>query len=241
MMRLKPVLPFLLLFMLAGTISPVSANKASLRKALEASFPDEKIESVQKTPYLGLFEVVIGGELFYTDEKASYLFFGHVVDPKTKQSLTSERLQQIKDAKRISQDSLPLEHAIKSVKGSGKRKLVVFSDPNCPFCKRLEKELAGVTDVTIYTLLYPVLKGSLPTATAIWCAPDRLKAWEGFMLNGITPSGKDCETPIETLVEVGQKNGISGTPTLIFADGSVAPGLLPAETIEKRLKAPAAR
>lgn len=236
-MRLKLVLRSLLLCVLAGAACAVSATETSLKKALEANFPDEKIESLRKTPYLGLYEVVLGGELFYTDEKASYLFFGHVIDPKTKQSLTSERLQQIKDARRISLDSLPLEHAIKSVKGNGKRKLVVFSDPNCPFCKRLEKELTGVTDVTIYTLLYPVLKGSLPTATAIWCSPDRLKAWEGFMLNDAAPSGKDCETPIETLVQTGQKHGINGTPTLIFADGSIAPGLLPADTIEKRLKA----
>ncbi len=236
-MRLKLVLRSLLLCVLAGAACAVSATETSLKKALEANFPDEKIESLRKTPYLGLYEVVLGGELFYTDEKASYLFFGHVIDPKTKQSLTSERLQQIKDARRISLDSLPLEHAIKSVKGNGKRKLVVFSDPNCPFCKRLEKELTGITDVTIYTLLYPVLKGSLPTATAIWCSPDRLKAWEGFMLNDTVPSGKDCETPIETLVQTGQKHGINGTPTLIFADGSMAPGLLPADTIEKRLKA----
>lgn len=201
------------------------------------NFPGEKIESVKKTPYLGLYEVVVGGELFYTDEKASYFFFGHVVDPQTKQSLTSERLQEIKDARRISIDSLPLELAIKAVKGTGKRKLVVFSDPNCRYCKRLEKELAKVTDVTIYTLLYPVLNGSVDTATAIWCSADRLKAWNDFMLKDAVPTGKTCETPIETLLQTGQKHGVNGTPTLIFADGSVVPGMITADIVEKKLGA----
>lgn len=180
---------------------------------------------------------MVGGELFYTDEKATYLFFGHVIDPQTKQSLTSERLQQIKDARRISMDTLPLDQAIKAVKGNGKRKLVVFSDPNCPYCKRLEKELVNVTDVTIYTLLYPVLNGSLPTATSIWCSPNRLKAWDDFMLKGVAPAGKNCDTPIETILQAGRKNGINGTPTLIFPDGSVIPGMIAADTIETKLNA----
>lgn len=232
-MRFNLVFPFLLLCF-AGA---ASANEASLKKALMINFPGEKIESVKKTPYLGLYEVVVGGELFYTDEKASYFFFGHVVDPQTKQSLTSERLQEIKDARRISIDSLPLELAIKAVKGNGKRKLAVFSDPNCRYCKRLEKELAKVTDVTIYTLLYPVLNGSVDTATAIWCSADRLKAWNDFMLKDAVPTGKTCETPIETLLQTGQKHGVNGTPTLIFADGSVVPGMITADIVEKKLGA----
>lgn len=232
-MRSKLVLPFLLACLAFGE---AFADEASLKKALQGIFPDEKIESLKKTPYLGLYEVVIGGELFYTDDKASYLFFGHVVDPKTRQSLTSERLQQIKEARRINQDSLPLDLAIKTVKGDGKRKLVVFSDPNCPYCKRLEKELTNITDVTIYTLLYPVLNGSIPTATAIWCSSDRLKAWDDFMLRGTAPTGKNCEAPIEKLLEAGRKNGISGTPTLIFADGSIVPGMIPTDSIEKKLR-----
>jgi thiol:disulfide interchange protein DsbC len=232
-MRFNLVFPFLLLCFTGA----VSANEASLKKALMTNFPGEKIESVKKTPYLGLYEVVVGGELFYTDEKASYFFFGHVVDPQTKQSLTSERLQEIKDTRRISIDSLPLELAIKAVKGNGKRKLAVFSDPNCRYCKRLEKELAKVTDVTIYTLLYPVLNGSVDTATAIWCSADRLKAWNGFMLKDAVPTGKTCETPIETLLQTGQKHGVNGTPTLIFADGSVVPGMITADIVEKKLGA----
>jgi thiol:disulfide interchange protein DsbC len=234
-MRLNLVFPTLILCLLS---CPTFADEEALKKALQTTFSGEKIDSVKKTPYLGLYEVVVGGELFYTDDKATYLFFGHVIDPQTKQSLTSERLQQIKDARRISMDTLPLDQAIKAVKGNGKRKLVVFSDPNCPYCKRLEKELVNITDVTIYTLLYPVLNGSMPTATSIWCSPNRLKAWDDFMLRGTAPTGKTCDTPIETLLQAGRKNGINGTPTLIFADGSVIPGMIPADTIEKKLNAP---
>src|SRR6187455_2801009 len=147
-MRLKLTFPALLLCLLSGA---ALANEATVKKEVGTHFPGEKIESVKKTPYFGLYEIVVGGEILYTDEKATYFFFGHVVDPQTRQSLTSERLQQIKDARRISIDSLPLDHAIKTVKGNGKRRLAVFSDPNCPYCKRLEKELTKITDVTIYT------------------------------------------------------------------------------------------
>lgn len=237
-MRLRSIFTSLLLFY---AFSSAFADEASLKKTLQQIFPGEKIESLKKTPYLGLYEAVVGGELFYTDEKGTYLFLGHVIDPQTRQSLTSERLQQIKEARRISLASLPLDSAIKAVKGNGKRKLVVFSDPNCPYCKRLEKELANISDVTIYTLLYPVLNGSMPTATAIWCSPDRLKAWDDFMLRGVAPTGKTCDTPIETLLEAGKKNGINGTPTLIFADGSVVPGMIAADTIEKKLSSAASK
>jgi thiol:disulfide interchange protein DsbC len=237
-MRLNLVFPTLILCLLSCS---TFADEEALKKALQTTFSGEKIDSVKKTPYLGLYEVVVGGELFYTDDKATYLFFGHVIDPQTKQSLTSERLQQIKDARRISMDTLPLDQAIKAVKGNGKRKLVVFSDPNCPYCKRLEKELVNVTDVTIYTLLYPVLNGSVATVTSIWCSPNRLKAWDDFMLKGAAPTGKNCDTPIETLLQAGRKNGISGTPTLIFADGSVIPGMIAADAIEKKLNAPSTK
>ena len=229
-MRLTP----LLLSLLSGV---VIADEASLRKALQPHFPGDKVESLKKTPYLGLYEVVVGGGLFYTDEKASYFFSGHVIDPKTGQSLTDGRLQQIKETRRINIDSLPLELAIKAVRGNGKRRVVVFSDPNCPYCKRLETELSKVTDVTIHTLLYPVLNGSVATAAAIWCSADRLKAWDDFMLKGTAPTAKACETPIDRIIQVAQKHSVSGTPTLIFADGSVAPGMIPAEMIEKRLGA----
>lgn len=232
-MHVKLLLSALVFCFFSGT---VWADEASLRKAIEPHFPDTKIDSLKKTSYLGLYEVVVGGELFYTDEKANYFFFGHVVDPKTKTSLTNDRLQEIKAARRVPLDTLPLEFAIKTVKGNGKRQLAVFTDPNCPYCKQLEKELVNVTDITIYTLLYPVLRGSAELSKTIWCSENRNKAWDDFMLRGVAPTGKDCEAPLAALLKSGQENRVTGTPTLIFADGSVVGGMIPMATIEEKLK-----
>mgnify|MGYP003673972781 CR=1 FL=1 len=211
------------------------ADKTSVKELIQSHFQGREIESFKKTPYLGLYEVTVSGEIFYTDEKANYFFFGHIIDTKTRKSLTSARLQEIKDARRITLDSLPLEFAIKTVKGTGARSLAVFTDPNCPYCKSLEKELVNITDVTIYTLLYPILNGSVQVATSIWCSADRLKAWDDFMLEGVAPTGKDCEAPIATLLKSGQINKVTGTPTLVFADGSIVGGMIPAANIEERL------
>jgi thiol:disulfide interchange protein DsbC len=214
----------------------VLADEAALRKAIQPHFADSKIESVKKTPYLGLYEVVVGDEVFYTDAKADYFFFGHVIDTKTRTSMTNERIQEIKAVRRVPIDSLPLQSAIKVVKGDGKRRVAIFTDPNCPYCKQLEKELLNVTNVTIYTLLYPVLKGSMELSKKIWCSDNKIKAWDDFMLKGVAPTSKDCETPLDVLVKSGQENKVSGTPTLIFADGSVVGGMIPATAIEERLE-----
>ena len=212
------------------------ADEAALRKAIQPHFADSKIESVKKTPYLGLYEVVVGDEVFYTDDKADYFFFGHVIDTKTRTSMTNERIQEIKAARRVPLDSLPLQSAIKVVKGDGKRRVAIFTDPNRPYCKQLEKELLNVTNVTIYTLLYPVLKGSMELSKKIWCSDNQIKAWDDFMLKGVAPTSKDCETPLDVLVKSGQENKVSGTPTLIFADGSIVGGMIPATAIEERLE-----
>ncbi len=232
-MYLKRFILILSLNFFSGTIS---ADEEAVKKAIEPHFPGAKIESLRKTPYLGLYEALIGGELFYTDEKAEYFFFGHIVDTKTRPSVTNERLQEIKAARRVPLHSLPLEFAIKIVKGNGERKLAVFTDPNCPYCKQLEKELLKITDVTIYTLLYPVLRGSVELSTSIWCSQDQVKAWDDFMLRGVAPKEQDCETPIPTLLRSGQENRVTGTPTLVFADGSIVGGMIPAEAIEEQLK-----
>ncbi len=232
-MRLKLFISILVIGFFSEAIW---ADEAALRKAIQPHFADSKIESLKKTPYLGLYEVVVGDEVFYTDDKADYFFFGHVIDTKTRTSMTNERIQEIKAARRVSLDSLPLQSAIKIVKGDGKRRVAIFTDPNCPYCKQLEKELLNVTNVTIYTLLYPVLKGSMELSKKIWCSDNQIKAWDDFMLKGVAPSSKDCETPLDAVVKSGHENKVSGTPTLIFADGSVVGGMIPATVIEEKLE-----
>lgn len=234
-MHIKLFLLSLLMYLLS---SVAHADQASLKKSLDSYFPNEKIEILNETPFLGLYEVVVGGQLFYVDERANYFFSGYIFDLNTEKNITEERLREIKDSQRVDINSLPLGLAIKEVKGNGKRKLAIFSDPNCGYCKRLEKELVNVSDVTIYTLLYPILNGSKEVAKTIWCSDDRFKAWNNFMLNSIKPTGTDCKTPIDALIQIGKKHGFNSTPTMIFADGTVVPGMISAEAIEKKLNVP---
>lgn len=223
----------LALLIFSGTST---ADEATVRKAVQEKFPDANIQSVTKTPYFGLYEVYIAGELLYTDEKVTYFFIGNVHDAKNFQNLSEERKRKLSA---IKFNTLPLDLAIKIVKGNGKRKVAIFSDPYCPFCQRLEKDMVNVTDVTIYTFLYPIESlhpGATEKAKAIWCSPDRIKAWNDFMLKRSGPETQtSCDTPVDRIVEFGQKKGIRGTPTLIFADGQVIPGAIPAVQLEQIL------
>lgn len=213
------------------------ADIASVKKAVKSKFPDADQLEVTKTSYGDLYEVFADGQLFYTDETVSFFMLGNLVDAKSMKNVTEERKQKLTA---IKFDSLPLEMAIKSVKGNGKRKLVVFSDPDCPFCKRLEKEMVNVTDVTVYTFLYPIASlhpDAARKSKAIWCAPDRVKAWDDYMQKGQLPSGNGSCTsdPLEEVQALGQKNRVTGTPTLVFADGRVVPGAVPATQLERML------
>lgn len=212
------------------------AGEVAVKKSLQARFPDSNVQSVQKTPYAGLYEVMVDNQLFYTDEKVGYFFVGNVIDAKTQRNLTEARMQ---DLMRVKFDSLPLGSAIKQVKGNGSRKLAVFSDPDCPYCKKLDAELAKITDVTIYTFLYPIASlhpQAAEKARAVWCAPDRGKAWDELIQKGIVPqTGAKCDTPLEKIAEFGARLKITGTPTLIFADGTRIPGMIPAPRLEKLL------
>ena len=234
---MRPIRRVLCALLLGCCSFAVLADEAAIRKTTEAKFPDAKVQSVRKTPYAGLYEVVIDGQIFYSDQSAAYfLIGGHVFDTKTDRDLTEERLQKVQAVKF---DALPFDSAIKVVRGNGKRKLAVFSDPDCPFCKKFEAELAKVTDVTVYIFLFP-LEGLHPgageRAKAVWCAPDRAKAWEDLMLRDIPPKNKaDCDNPVAKLAEFGAKLGIKATPTLIFANGRRVPGMIPAAQLEKLL------
>ena len=221
-----------------GVSTIAIADEVSVKKAVEAAYPKFKVESVTKTPYAGLYEVFMGGQIIYTDEKMSYLIAeGRLVDPKTKKDLTGDRLEELT---RVDFSTLPLDQAIKVVKGNGSRKLVVFSDVDCPFCKRLEQnELTNITDVTVYTFLYPILQlhpDSANKSKAIWCATNRVKAWQDWILNSKLPSSVgNCEVPIEKIGDLARKLGVTSTPTLIFADGKRMLGAQPYKEIELAL------
>jgi thiol:disulfide interchange protein DsbC len=221
-------------FMLAQGAEPAGklTAEAIIKHTIESKMAGIKVESVAKTPYLGLYEVRLGGEILYTDEKMTYIFSGNIIDAKTMQNITEKRLR---DLSAIKWEDLPLEGAFKTVRGNGKRMLAIFSDPNCPYCKRFEKDLAKVDDVTIYTFLYPILsQDSHEKSKAIWCSADKSKAWSELMLSGTVPTAGSCDTPIESNLALGHKYRVNGTPTLIFANGERVPGAISAEQIEKQ-------
>jgi len=186
----------------------------------------------------------MGGQIIYTDEKVSFLIAeGHMVDTKTKKDITGERLEELT---KIDFASLPLDQAIKVVKGNGSRKLVVFSDVDCPYCKRLERnELSNINDVTIYTFLYPIEQlhpDAASKSKLIWCASDRVKAWSDWILRDQLPSAAgNCEVPLEKVGQLARKIGVTSTPTLIFADGRRMLGAQPYKEIERMLSAVAAK
>ena len=223
------------LFLLLVSACYAQSDIATVKKAIAEKFPEagSNIE-VTKTTF-GWYEVYAGGRLFYTDEDVNYFFLGNIVEAKSMSNITAQRLQKLSA---IKFESLPLDFAIKTVRGNGKRKVAVFSDPDCPYCKRLEKDLANVTDVTIYTFLYPIPSlhpDAARKSKAIWCAPNRQKAWDDYMLRGVLAAEKSCDSPIDEIQAVGQKYKMNGTPTLVFADGRVVPGAIPTSDMETYL------
>jgi thiol:disulfide interchange protein DsbC len=212
---------------------PPTAEAAALKKLLEQRFPGAPITNVSKTAYGGLYEALLEDRLIYTDAKASYILIGNLYDAASKRNLTEERQRKLN---RVAWDQLPLDLAIKKVKGTGARKLAVFSDADCPFCARLENDLKSIDNVTIYTFLFPIDQlhpDAARKSRQIWCAPDRQKAWDAFFESGTVPDNKgDCKDPIQATAALGQKLRVTATPTLVFADGSVIPGALPAQQLE---------
>lgn len=228
-------------FLLSGAAladAKPSADEMAVKKAVQKRFPDISLDSLTKTQYDGLYEAVMGGnQVFYTDKNASYILIGSLIDAKTQRNLTEARIRELMQVKF---ETLPLEAAIKQVKGNGSRKLAVFSDPDCPYCKKLDTELGKVTDVTIYTFFYPIASlhpQAVDKVKAVWCAADRVKAWEDLVQKGIVPqTGAKCDTtPLTKVAELGAKLKVNGTPTIIFADGFRVPGMVPAAQLEKLL------
>ena len=214
--------------------SSAFADEAGIWTEMTKKFPYSKVISVSKTPYSGLYEVAFDDRLVYTDEKMNFLFSGNIIDLHTLKNLTEAREKQLYA---IEFDSLPFSLAIRNVKGNGKRRLAVFTDPNCQYCRKLENEMVNLTNVTIYIFLFPILPGSEAKAKNIWCSPDRLKTWEDQMLLDIEPqSNRACNTlALENIFMLTKKLRISVTPTLIFEDGVIKPGTLSLDLLEEYL------
>jgi thiol:disulfide interchange protein DsbC len=214
-------------------------DEAVIRKTIAERLPDfPKIDEVTKTPIPGIYELRIGTEVIYSDEQGNHIFEGQLIETKTRTNLTEARMAKLNA---IDFASLPFKDAIVWKQGSGARKLVVFADPNCGYCKKFERELQQVKDVTVYTFLYPILGGDSPEKSRnIWCAKDNTKAWRDWMLEGTAPprSMGQCDTAaLQRNTALGRKHRVNGTPALVFEDGRRVPGAMELEQIEKQFVA----
>ncbi|HEX2826619.1 MAG TPA: DsbC family protein [Burkholderiales bacterium] len=212
------------------------ADENAVRQAFQSKFPKMTVESVSRMPFANMYEVIIDGQVFYTDDKGSYLFSGNLLDLRGGQprNLTQEATSKL--AATVLAKST--ENAVKRVKGNGKRVIYTFEDPNCGYCKELQKELTKVNDVTVYTFLWAILSpDSVEKAKAIWCSKDRARAWEDVMLKGAPATGRrDCDTPLERNAQLAQRFGLRGTPGVYLANGEQIGGYVPAEKIEAALR-----
>lgn len=231
------LLPLSLSLLLLASVA-VQAGEKEVRQAFQKNFTGMEISSISKTPYGGLYEVVVDGQVAYATSDGKYLVLGNVIDLASKRNLTAARNAKLMEVK---WSTLPLANAIKEVKGNGSRKLAIFSDADCPYCRKLEPELEKLTNVTIYTFLYPIEglhPDAVPTSKKIWCEKDRLKAWKAYMLKGEEPKSKgDCPNPVDETVELGGKLKVSGTPTMILENGQRIPGYMPADKLDQLLTA----
>lgn len=213
-----------------------TTTEKAVRERIAANLGDgDKVTSVTQTPYGGLYEVRIGNNIIYTDPKAQYLFVGRILDSTTLLDYTKQRQEAIS---KINFSELPLEIALKSVKGNGKRVIAIFEDPNCSYCKRLRHTLQDIDNVTVYTFIYNILsRDSVAKSRDIWCSADRNKAWDDWMLNdkaaATAPAG--CTTPHKRIFLLGQKLDINSTPTIVFSDGTIVKGAMDAQALEARL------
>jgi thiol:disulfide interchange protein DsbC len=222
----------------ASAAAPGNAETlAAIRSTLEKSFPDKKVIDVQAAPVAGLYEVYAGDSIVYADSTADHLFVGSLLDTRTQRDLTAERLE---ERQIIDFDALPFNAAVKTVRGSGAGRLAVFTDPDCPYCRDLEKQLASLQDVTIFTFLLPVVAShpdAPAKARAIWCAPDASRAWSRWMLEGELPAASACESaPLEPVRNLSERLYVTGTPTVFFTNGRRIAGVPTAEQLRTLLR-----
>lgn len=219
--------------LMSAAIAQVSVSPESVLQKLKTTFVNTPFTEVRATPIEGIYEVLMGKDIAYTDASARYFMFGNVMDMTTQRNLTADRRAEIN---KVDMSQLKLADAIKTVKGDGSRTLYVFSDPECAYCKRLEPTLAQLKNVTIYTFLYPVLgEKSRQSAKSVWCSADRNKVWADYMLKGGSLPAAECDNPVVRNEQLGASFGITGTPTMISASGKLVPGALPLEKIEEIL------
>ena len=223
----------------ATLASACLAQEAAIRENLVQRLPGlPKIDEVSKTPIPGVYEVRMGTEIIYTDERGDHVIEGSITETKTRTNLTEARIDKLTA---INFAALPLKDAIVWKQGTGARKLVVFADPNCGYCKKFETEMQQVKDVTVYTFLYPILGGDSPDkARNIWCAKDNGAVWRDWMIRGTAAprSMGQCDTTaLQRNVALGKKFRVNGTPALVFEDGKRVPGALPPDQVEKQLLA----
>ena len=225
-----------LLALAAATLSLyANAQEADIRKALAERIPQmDKIDEVRPTPMAGLYEVRIGTDLFYTDAKGNYVIQGELIDSKARRNLTEDRINKLTA---VNFSALPLKDAITIVRGDGKRKVAVFEDPNCGYCKRFERDMQNVNNVTVDLFLYPILSpDSAEKSRNIWCAKDKAGAWQDHMVRDKHAATASCDTSaLQRNLAFGKKYKITGTPTVIFANGTRVPGAIGAQEVEKRL------
>jgi thiol:disulfide interchange protein DsbC len=237
---MNTVLKSLMAVTAALACTAVLAQEAQIRKNIAERLPQIKVvDEVSKTPIPGVFELRINGsEIFYTDAQANYLIEGNIIDVRGKRNLTEERITKLTAVKF---EDLPFKDAFTIVRGNGKRKLAVFEDPNCGYCKRFERDLQKVDNVTVYMFLYPILGAdSVDKSNAIWCAKDKAKAWQDYMVRDVPVTPGICDANALTRNgEFGRKYKITGTPTLFFVDDTRVPGAADAAQIEKLLAAAA--
>ena len=229
------LIPSLLAAAALGLALSASAQESAIRKTLAERIPQlEKIDEVRTTPMTGLYEVRTGTDVFYTDAKGNFLIQGELIDTKARRNLTEDRIAKLSA---VDFSALPLKDAFVTVRGDGKRQLVVFADPNCGYCKRFERDLQKIDNVTVHTFLYPILSpDSAEKSNNVWCAKDRTAAWDDWMLRDKTPASASCDTAaLQRNLAFGKKHKITGTPTLILSDGSRIPGAIAAADLEKRL------
>ena len=229
------LIPSLLAAAALGLALSASAQESAIRKTLAERIPQlEKIDEVRTTPMTGLYEVRTGTDVFYTDAKGNFLIQGELIDTKARRNLTEDRIAKLSA---VDFSALPLKDAFVTVRGDGKRQLVVYADPNCGNCKRFERDLQKIDNVTVHTFLYPILSpDSAEKSNNVWCAKDRTAAWDDWMLRDKTPASASCDTAaLQRNLAFGKKHKITGTPTLILSDGSRVPGAIAAADLEKRL------